>query len=82
METGTTKKQAIEGMDMKTDVVETALAGQTEEMMERVRLAIRAENSVLYQTSKTYPGYLERISKTGEVTIGQFSQGEFKQAKF
>ena len=33
--------------------------------------------SVHYQASKDFPGYLEQLSPAGEVTVGQFIQGEF-----
>lgn len=32
---------------------------------------------VRYQASSTHPGYLEQLTKDGQVTIGQFSNGVF-----
>jgi hypothetical protein len=30
-----------------------------------------------YQASKTHPGYLERINANGDITLGQFKDGQF-----
>lgn len=34
-------------------------------------------SSVKYQSSKTHPGYLERINKDGNIDIGQFKENTF-----
>jgi hypothetical protein len=35
-------------------------------------------SKISYQASLTHSGYLEQIDKNGEITIGQFENGEFK----
>ncbi len=34
-------------------------------------------SALRYQASATHPGYIECINSEGEVTVGQFQQGEF-----
>ncbi len=34
-------------------------------------------STVRYQASRSHPGFLERIGRNGECTIGRFEQGEF-----
>ena len=46
------------------------------------RLSSDVTNSaVRYQACAKYPSYLEQIDKNGNVTIGQFNQGEFIELK-
>jgi hypothetical protein len=35
------------------------------------------DSAIKYQASLTHPGYLERIGQDGNITVGQFKNGEF-----
>lgn len=60
------------------DLIELA---QSEEKDHKARQLIRNENKVLYQSSESHLGFLERISETGAVTVGQFLGGKFVAKK-
>jgi len=38
---------------------------------------ITSNSTVRYQVSESHPGYLEQIKPDGEITTGQFDNGEF-----
>ena len=56
------------------DVVFSAL--ETQRKHRALQHAVSG-SSVRYQSSLTHPGWLERVGQNGEVSIGQFKNGEF-----